>query len=74
VVIGPAEDGGYYLLGLKQTILLFSKTKTGNRYCFNDNEGFKRSSNFSLETLNDIDFEDLQRSTYNNLISNAISK
>jgi glycosyltransferase A (GT-A) superfamily protein (DUF2064 family) len=28
-----------------------------------------------LETLNDIDtFEDLQRSTYNNLISSAISK
>jgi hypothetical protein len=31
--------------------------------------------NFSFETLNDIDtFEDLQRSTYNNLISSAISK
>jgi glycosyltransferase A (GT-A) superfamily protein (DUF2064 family) len=33
VVIGPAEDGGY-LLGLKETILLFSKTKTGEQILF----------------------------------------
>jgi glycosyltransferase A (GT-A) superfamily protein (DUF2064 family) len=29
VVIGPAEDGGYYLLGLKQTISYFPKQKLG---------------------------------------------
>jgi glycosyltransferase A (GT-A) superfamily protein (DUF2064 family) len=34
VVIGPAEDGGYYLLGLNETILLFSKTKLGTDTVF----------------------------------------
>jgi glycosyltransferase A (GT-A) superfamily protein (DUF2064 family) len=34
VVIGPAEDGGYYLLGLKRNNPLIFQNKTGNRYCF----------------------------------------
>jgi glycosyltransferase A (GT-A) superfamily protein (DUF2064 family) len=33
VVIGPAEDGGYYLLA-KTKQSYFPKQKLGNRYCF----------------------------------------
>ena len=29
VVLGPATDGGYYLIGLKQPIAGFSRTSTG---------------------------------------------
>jgi glycosyltransferase A (GT-A) superfamily protein (DUF2064 family) len=47
VGIGPAEDGGY-LLGLKRNNpLIFQKNKNWEQIQ-SDNEGFKRSSNFSF--------------------------
>jgi hypothetical protein len=66
-VIGPAEDGGYYLLGLKRnnTIIFENKdwgTDTVFKASMKDLDGQKIEV---LETLNDIDtFEDLKRSTY----------
>ena len=67
VVIGPAEDGGYYLLGLKKIIpSLFSKKNWGTKTVLEDT--LKDLVTFSvdfLETLNDIDtFEDLKKSNY----------
>ncbi len=64
VVIGPAEDGGYYLLGLKKVIpSIFTNkdwgTATVLRNTLDDLKEYKVSF---LETLNDIDtFEDLQK-------------
>jgi hypothetical protein len=66
-VIGPAEDGGYYLLGLKRNnTLIFENKDWGTNTVFKasmkDLDGQKIEV---LETLNDIDtFEDLKRSTY----------
>jgi glycosyltransferase A (GT-A) superfamily protein (DUF2064 family) len=34
VVIGPAEDGGYYLLGLKQKQSSYFPNKTGEQILF----------------------------------------
>jgi glycosyltransferase A (GT-A) superfamily protein (DUF2064 family) len=34
VVIGPAEDGGYYLLGLKKNNTIIFKIKTGEQILF----------------------------------------
>ena len=68
VAIGPAEDGGYYLLGLKRNnSLIFQNKNWGTETVFKatmkDLEDYRVSL---LETLNDIDtFEDLERSTYN---------
>ena len=67
VVIGPAEDGGYYLLGLKQMIQPIFKDKNwGTETVLNQTlENLKNYTTSFLETLNDIDtFEDLQK--YNN--------
>jgi rSAM/selenodomain-associated transferase 1 len=77
VVIGPAEDGGYYLLGLKRNNpLIFQNKNWGTDTVFKATMKDLKGHQISLlETLNDIDtFEDLQRSKYNNLISSAISK
>jgi rSAM/selenodomain-associated transferase 1 len=77
VVIGPAEDGGYYLLGLKRNNpLIFQNKNWGTDTVFKATMKDLKGHQISLlETLNDIDtFEDLQRSRYNNLISSAISK
>tara|TARA_R110000868_G_scaffold81946_1_gene231679 strand:+ start:1121 stop:1726 length:606 start_codon:yes stop_codon:yes gene_type:complete len=68
-VIGPAEDGGYYLLGLQQIIpALFSNKNWGTETVLKDT--LKELSSYSvefLETLNDIDtFEDLEKSKYYN--------
>ncbi|CAL2092610.1 conserved protein of unknown function [Tenacibaculum sp. 190524A02b] len=63
VVIGPAEDGGYYLLGLKKvhTNIFENKawgTETVRKDTLND---LQNVSLHLLEPLNDIDvFEDIQ--------------
>ena len=68
-VIGPAEDGGYYLLGLKKVIPSIFKNKdwgtsTVLSETMKDLENYKIEF---LETLNDIDtFEDLEKSKYYN--------
>ena len=67
-VVGPAEDGGYYLLGLNQsTPAVFTNKEWGTATVFkstmNDLEKLQVKL---LATLNDIDtFEDLERSGYN---------
>jgi hypothetical protein len=68
-VIGPAEDGGYYLLGLKKIIpALFSDKNWGTETVLKDT--LKNLSYYSvgfLEVLNDIDtIEDLEKSNYFN--------
>ncbi|MFD1062198.1 TIGR04282 family arsenosugar biosynthesis glycosyltransferase [Winogradskyella litorisediminis] len=62
-VIGPAEDGGYYLLGMKS----LNKNAFRNKNWGNDTvleqtkKDFFNKSLYVLETLNDIDFvEDLK--------------
>jgi uncharacterized protein len=67
VIIGPAEDGGYYLLGLKKVISSIFKNKNwGTSTVLSDT--LKDLENYKiefLETLNDIDtFEDLEKSSY----------
>ena len=67
VVIGPAEDGGYYLLGLKKsTALIFENKKWGTETVFQETlKDLKGQQVGLLQTLNDIDtFEDLQQSIY----------
>jgi len=67
VAIGPAEDGGYYLLGLKKDMPSIFKNKdwgtaTVFEMTMKDLENHKVGF---LDTLNDIDtFEDLERSSY----------
>lgn len=61
-VIGPAEDGGYYLLGMK--ILhpsVFNIENWGTETVYNQTiSKLKSNSVYVLETLNDIDYvEDL---------------
>jgi hypothetical protein len=66
-VIGPAEDGGYYLLGLKKIIPnIFFDKKWGTETVFSDTmkDLYAYSVDF-LEILNDIDTaEDLEKSNY----------
>ena len=64
VIIGPAEDGGYYLLGMK--ILhepVFKNKKWGNAAVFlNTMQDLQNVDVHLLEELNDIDtFEDLEK-------------
>ncbi len=66
-IIGPAEDGGYYLLGLKKVIpLIFENKEWGTSTVFLDT--LKDLENYKvllMETLNDIDtYEDLKKSNY----------
>jgi hypothetical protein len=69
-VIGPAEDGGYYLLGLKKIIpAIFSNKNWGTETVLKDtlNDLLLFSVDF-LAILNDIDtFEDLEKSNYYSL-------
>jgi rSAM/selenodomain-associated transferase 1 len=67
VVIGPAEDGGYYLLGLTNIIpAIFTNKNWGTSTVLEDS--LKDLATFSvdfIEILNDIDtFEDLEKSAY----------
>lgn len=62
-VIGPAIDGGYYLLGMKTFLpSVFLNKEWSRPNVFSDTIKDLRSYNFeTLETLNDIDtFEDLE--------------
>lgn len=73
VVIGPAEDGGYYLSGIKKVIPPIFKNKDwGTSTVLTDT--LKDLENYKiefLETLNDIDtFEDLEKSSYYKLQKN----
>lgn len=63
VVIGPAEDGGYYLLGLKKMYPKIFKTKNwGTETVRKDTlKDLQNADVFLLKELNDIDtFEDMQ--------------
>ncbi|WP_034062416.1 TIGR04282 family arsenosugar biosynthesis glycosyltransferase [Lacinutrix jangbogonensis] len=63
IVIGPAEDGGYYLLGMKTMHASIFKNKNwGTETVFNDTiQNLKNYKIQVLETLNDIDiYEDLE--------------
>lgn len=65
-VIGPAEDGGYYLLGLKTlNPNVFKNKEWGTETVFQDTiNDLKNNSVHLLETLNDIDvYEDLEHNT-----------
>ncbi|TYB78128.1 glycosyltransferase [Bizionia gelidisalsuginis] len=73
-VIGPAEDGGYYLLGLKTlNPIVFKNKEWGTETVFRDTMiDLKNSSVHTLETLNDIDvYEDL---VYNSTLQNIIAQ
>ena len=66
-VIGPAEDGGYYLLGLKNIIpAIFQNKNWGTSSVFADT--LKDLENLKVDLtkkLNDIDtFENLEKSNY----------
>lgn len=68
VAIGPAEDGGYYLLGLKKGHpAIFQNKDWGTDSVFKATmRDLKGQKVCLLDTLNDIDtFEDLERSAYN---------
>ncbi|MEM5563861.1 TIGR04282 family arsenosugar biosynthesis glycosyltransferase [Psychroserpens sp. AS72] len=68
VVIGPALDGGYYLLGLKEMHeAIFKNKKWGTETVRQDTLNDLQNSNVHLlESLNDIDtFEDMKH--YNQL-------
>ncbi|MEY8850148.1 TIGR04282 family arsenosugar biosynthesis glycosyltransferase [Psychroserpens sp. XS_ASV72] len=63
VVIGPAEDGGYYLLGMKKRIPSIFKNKLwGTDSVLKDTlKDLQNLKIFQLKELNDIDtFEDLK--------------
>ncbi|MFC6268723.1 TIGR04282 family arsenosugar biosynthesis glycosyltransferase [Frigoriflavimonas asaccharolytica] len=67
VVIGPAEDGGYYLLGLKKVIPeIFQHKNWGTETVLDDTlKDLKNQYVEFLVSLNDIDtFEDLEKSNY----------
>ena len=67
VVIGPAEDGGYYLLGLKKNnTLIFQNKDWGTSTVFEATvRDLATLKVCLLDTLNDIDtFDDLKRSSY----------
>tara|TARA_B100000767_G_C19770771_1_gene539860 strand:+ start:3401 stop:4006 length:606 start_codon:yes stop_codon:yes gene_type:complete len=62
-VIGPATDGGYYLLGLSRWIpQVFDGKNWGTASVFDDTVAdFKNNTLVQLETKNDVDyFEDLK--------------
>ena len=64
-VIGPSEDGGYYLLGMKKlNSALFKNKKWSTNSVFNDTlNDIENSEIGMLPLLNDIDtFEDLKKS------------
>ena len=66
VVIGPAQDGGYYLLGLNKNLpALFCNKSWGTSTVLKETlNDLKLKSIFLIETLNDIDnFEDLKKET-----------
>ena len=76
VVIGPAEDGGYYLLGLKKDDhAIFQNKDWGTASVFKATMRDLENKKIGLlDTLNDIDtFEDLERSSYDIAALNLIA-
>lgn len=76
-VIGPAQDGGYYLLGLKKVVsTIFENKEWSTESVLTDTlRDLQNHSVFQLEILNDIDTEeDLLKSAYyrKNYIENGI--
>lgn len=69
IVLGPAEDGGYYLLGMTSLRKdIFENKSWGTDSVLNDTlDNLKNESVFLLEQLNDID-------TYDDLKNNDILK
>lgn len=66
VVIGPAEDGGYYLLGMKTVHTEVFKNKVwGTSSVFKDTmKDLQKFKIHQLEKLNDIDtFEDMEHNS-----------
>jgi len=64
VTIGPAEDGGYYLLGMKTLHSnIFENKEWGTETVRNDTlKDLQNHSIYQLEKLNDIDlYEDLKK-------------
>ena len=64
LVIGPARDGGYYLIGLNQTIpQLFRNINWGTEKVFKQTQNIAQQLNLSIDylpTLSDVDYpEDL---------------
>lgn len=63
IVIGPAKDGGYYLLGMKKLhSTIFLNKNWGTSTVLNDTlNNLQSESVFLLEVLNDIDiYEDMK--------------
>ncbi len=60
ITIGPAEDGGYYLLGMKTLHkAVFENKNWGTETVFEDTiKNLKNESVFLLEQLNDVDTYD----------------
>ncbi len=68
VVLGPAEDGGYYLLGMKELhAKLFQNKNWGTSSVLKETlDNLEQENVFLLETLNDIDvYSDIEK--YNDL-------
>lgn len=66
IVIGPAEDGGYYLLGMKNLHAdVFKNKEWGTSSVFNDTvKDLQKFKIHQLEKLNDIDtFEDMENNS-----------
>lgn len=62
-VLGPAEDGGYYLFGMKQLHPKIFRNKAWGTetVCKNTHEDLQNENVHLLKTLNDIDtFEDIE--------------
>ena len=67
LIIGPAEDGGYYLLGMKTLQpKIFDNKKWGSSSVLNDTlADIEKLNVHLLETRNDIDtFDDLQKNKF----------
>ncbi len=75
VVIGPALDGGYYLIGLKNLNLsIFQHKNWGTNSVLNETLADLKNSNITLlESLNDIDtYDDLKMNEkLNSIINNG---
>ncbi|MBN2868944.1 MAG: TIGR04282 family arsenosugar biosynthesis glycosyltransferase [Flavobacteriaceae bacterium] len=68
IVLGPAEDGGYYLLGMKQFYpKLFQNKNWGTSSVLKETlDNLEQENVFLLDTLNDIDvYDDIEK--YNDL-------
>lgn len=66
-VIGPAEDGGYYLLGLDQPRTdVFTNKEWGTDTVLRDTlKNFENEEVFLLDELNDIDYlEDIEEDSF----------